>query len=166
MNPLVGGNPLGDGPFLFGMVLIHAAAYTAVTVAFGMGLLALRPPKDSAFDFHLEVVRWIRIGFLLLSSALILQCTWTTFAWGEFWVWDPVKSFSLLAWLVYAGILHMHHVPTYRGRAVVLANLWGWGFLFLTFLGTMLMDRSLLVSDPGRPNSTIHEPGTTGRSSP
>lgn len=163
MNPLHDGWPLGEGPFLIGMALIHAAAYVALTVAFGIALLSLRPPKDSVFNFRLAVLRWIRIGFLLLSAELILQCTWTTFAWGEFWVWDPGKNFSLLVWLVYAGILHMHHVPTYKGRHLVLACLWGWGFLVLTFLGTMLVDQSLLVSDPGRLNSTLQKSGTAGQ---
>lgn len=148
MNPLLVGSSQVSGPILIGMAVMQIAGYAALTVGFGLGILSLRPRRESRFDPQGAVLRWIRAGFLLLSAALILHSTWTTFALGEFWVWDPAKNMSLLVWLVYAGLLHMHHVPTLRGRNFVIASLWGWSILVLLALGMTLLRQSAPLAIP------------------
>jgi|GEM_PF-1731113 len=121
-----------EGFFRTLLAVTQGTAYAALTVAFVLGLLSLRLrslPELRCVEYQRRTIQWIRAGFLLLTLAQIAHCTWTTFAWGESWVWDPAKSLGLLAWMTYAGVLHMHHVPTLKGRKAMLASLGGWVFL-------------------------------------
>ncbi len=128
MNPLLLGAGQ-EGPFRFLVAGLQAAAYAALTGAFGLGLHALggapgiRPKREQ------RTLQGIRAGFLLLSLALIAHSAWTALVWGEAWAFDTAKNLGLFAWLVYAGVLHLHHVPGLRGRRVILASLLGWGLV-------------------------------------
>lgn len=148
MNPLlVGSTP--DGPFHLVLLLLHAGAYGAFTWAFGLGCGSLRR-GESAAALQASALRWLRVGFLLLSAGLIAHGTWTNFTWGEFWTGEPAQNLGLMVWLAYAGVLHMHHVPSLRGKKTILASLAAWGLLALLLLGVNLRsDRGSLSPSTG-----------------
>lgn len=136
MSPwLVGATP--EGPLGLALIALHVGAYGAFTWAFGLGCTSLRRGESEA-AFQKRALRWIRVGFLLLAAGLVAHSTWTTFAWGEFWTPDPAKGFALVVWLVYAGVLHMHHMSTLKGRKTILASLFAWGLLVIILLGVNL----------------------------
>jgi len=136
----------GSGIFRIVLVVIFMAAYAALTIGF---VLAFRSLLRS-IDLEKTVVKWIRVGFLLLSVALIVHSTWTTFAWGEYWAWDPAKNAGVLAWLMFAGVLHMHHVPELRGRRVLFASLAAWSLFTLTLAAMMLFTTTPELGNSGR----------------
>ncbi len=147
---LLGSTP--DGPFRFLLLLLHAGAYGALTWAFGLGCGSLR--RGDSATLQVSALRWLRVGFLLLSAGLISHSTWTTFAWGEFWTWDPAKNLGLLVWLAYAGVLHTHHLPGMRGKKTILASLVAWGLLALLLLGVNLRSDRGAVSPTGTASQT------------
>ncbi len=152
MNPLLlGSTP--DGPFHLVLLLLHTGAYGALTWAFGLGCRSLRR-KTSATTLEASSLRWLRAGFLLLSAGLIAHSTWTTFIWGEFWAGEHGQNLGLITWLVYAAVLHMHHVPSLRGRRTILASLAAWSLLAISLLCVNLR------SDPG---SVSHSTGTASQ---
>jgi len=141
--------PTLEGPFRFVLALLHVGAYGALTVAAVIGCLSLRG-EESAATRQVTSLRWMRVGFLLLSAGQIAHSTWTTFAWGEFWTWDPAKNLGLMVWLAYAGVLHMHHVPSLKGRKTIIASLVAWGLLAIVLLGVNLRsDRGVVSSSNG-----------------
>ncbi len=143
MSPwLMGATP--EGPFGLALIALHLGAYGAFTWAFGLGCASLRRGESEA-AFQKRTLRWIRVGFLMLTAGLVTHCTWTTFAWGEFWAPDPARGFGMVVWLAYAGALHMHHVPSLKGRRTILASLVAWGLLVIILLGVNL--RAGLGSD-------------------
>jgi ABC-type transport system involved in cytochrome c biogenesis permease subunit len=40
---------------------------------------------------------------------------WANEAWGRYWAWDPMETWSLVAWAVYALHLHLTLTLGWRG---------------------------------------------------
>lgn len=89
------------------------------------------------------VFRFISVGFLFYTIMIISGAIWANQAWGRYWGWDPIETWSLITWLLYALYLHMHFTYTrlrgsflawYAALAVVFAafSLWGVGFVYQT----------------------------------
>lgn len=131
-------------------VTIYFIGYASVTVAFVLGILALMKPGDLNFesgsfwaravgttDVNFEKMnrQWLRFGFLLLACGLITGGTWAKFAWTDYWAWDPKENWGLISWLAYGAVLHMHYVPTLKGRKAVWASLFAWVFVLFTYFG-------------------------------
>jgi cytochrome c-type biogenesis protein CcsB len=75
--------------------------------------------------------RFIGLGFLMLAIMLVSGSIWAARAWGAYWGWEPVETWSLLAWLAYGIYLHLHRTYGWRGtRAAWAATL---GFLLFLF---------------------------------
>ena len=98
-------------------------------------------PKPEIFDEN--TFRNISIGFLFYTVMVISGSIWANNSWGRYWGWDPIETWSLITWFVYAIYLHLHYAfPKARGKfsawysilAVFFAvfSLWGVGMLYDT----------------------------------
>jgi len=71
----------------------HVAAYAAsylilLFAAFGIGR------------------RFVPLGFVLMTSGLVLGAVWGKLAWSEWWQFDPKENWSFVTWLAFALCLH------------------------------------------------------------
>ena len=57
---------------------------------------------------------------------------------GRFWSWDPKEILTLLAWLIYAVLLHERLAVGWRGRRAALLAICGFLVLVGTFVGANL----------------------------
>lgn len=48
---------------------------------------------------------------MIVSGAI-----WANQAWGRYWGWDPVETWSLIAWAIYAIYLHLTLTLGWRGK--------------------------------------------------
>ena len=87
--------------------------------------------------------RLITIGFLFYTAMLLSGSIWANQAWGRYWGWDPIETWSLITWLMYAVFLHLHFTfKKLRGAftawyaiiAMVFAafSLWGVSYVYST----------------------------------
>jgi ABC-type transport system involved in cytochrome c biogenesis permease subunit len=83
--------------------------------------------------------RSLLIGFPLLTAGLIAGAIQAHHAWGRFLTWDPTQVLSLLAWVVYAGILQARLTAGWRGRKAAILSILGFCAVLLTFLGVSIM---------------------------
>ncbi len=83
--------------------------------------------------------RSLLIGFPLLTAGLIAGAIQAHHAWGRFLTWDPTQVLSLLAWVVYAGILQARLTAGWRGRKAAILSILGFCAVLLTFLGVSVM---------------------------
>lgn len=137
---------------------IHASFATAGTgcfiVAAGISFLWLwkrwrNGPLSGAFDIPSpeaideSATRLITVGFLFYTVMLLSGSIWANQAWGRYWAWDPIETWSLITWLVYAVFLHLHFTfKKFRGAftawyaivAMVVAafSLWGVSYVYST----------------------------------
>ena len=117
---------------LFGAAVLHAGLLSrteglmrkrsgAAPVAAGLPLLQLER----------LTFRFVSAGFVLLTAALILGV-----AYADPWRWDHKAVFSVLGWLVFAGLLVGRRTLGWRGR---LATRWvyvGAAILLLGYVGS------------------------------
>ena len=60
--------------------------------------------------------RFIMTGFLLLTLAIVAGSFFAKQMWGAYWSWDPKQCWTLVTWLLFAGILHARITVGWRGR--------------------------------------------------
>lgn len=70
-------------------------------------------------------------GFPLLTLGLLVGSVWARTAWGSNWQWDPKQIWTLLAWSLYAFLLHQRLVIGWRGHKSAWFSILA--FLFLLF---------------------------------
>ena len=79
--------------------------------------------------------RFMILGFVFETLMLIAGAIWAQDAWGRYWAWDPLETWSFLTWLTLAFFVHArvtiqlqpHHSALFIIGVFVLA--------FLTFFG-------------------------------
>lgn len=60
--------------------------------------------------------RFVLAGFLFWGIMIASGAIWANQAWGRYWGWDPIETWSLIVWLVYAFYLHLRFTLGWRGQ--------------------------------------------------
>jgi ABC-type uncharacterized transport system permease subunit len=79
--------------------------------------------------------RALLVGFPLLTVGLLAGALQAQAAWGRLFTWGPTQVLSLLAWLMYAGLLQARLTAGWRGRKAALLAVVGFGVLLGAFVG-------------------------------
>lgn len=82
---------------------------------------------DVVADLDLTAWRFVAVGFVADGIMLIAGAVWAQDAWGRYWGWDPLESWSLLTWLVAGFALHLR--VTSRTRPWI-----GWWLIIVLFV--------------------------------
>jgi cytochrome c-type biogenesis protein CcsB len=78
------------------------------------------PPLRDLDNINHVCLLW---GFPLLTSGVIMGSLWAKTAWGSPWQWDPKQTWTLVAWLVYAFLLHQRLAIGWKGhKAAVFSS--------------------------------------------
>ncbi|SRR5579885_166607 len=78
-------------------------------------------------------------GFLLLTLAILSGALWARHTWGVFWSWEPRESWSLITWLLYAGLLESRLTVGWRGRRAATLTIVVFAVLVGSFVGVSLL---------------------------
>lgn len=127
--------------FLGDTLFVLAAGVSAVYLVYEKKLKAKRPlgPADQhapslekldRINYHL--LGW---GFLMLSLAIISGSIWADATWGHYWSWEPQESWSLVIWLLYAGLLESRLTVGWRGRRAAALTIVVFTVLVGSFIG-------------------------------
>jgi ABC-type transport system involved in cytochrome c biogenesis permease subunit len=84
-------------------------------------------------------MRFMYIGFVLLTVGLVLGSVWGEFAWGNYWGWDPKENWALISWFVFLINLHLHHMPGVNRRVAASVCVIGFVAVLFTYLGMHLL---------------------------
>jgi len=71
------------------------------------------PPQDVVDDL---TARFVLAGFLLWGIMIVTGAIWANESWGRYWSWDPIETWSLVVWLIYAIYLHLKYMRKWRGE--------------------------------------------------
>ena len=74
----------------------------------------------------------------MLSLAIVSGAIWADATWGHFWIWEPQESWSLMIWLLYAGLLESRLAAGWRGRRAAALTIAVFTVLLGSFLGVSL----------------------------
>jgi ABC-type transport system involved in cytochrome c biogenesis permease subunit len=76
------------------------------------------------------------VSFICHSVMLVAGAVWAHSAWGRYWSWDPLETWTLVTWLMLGGILHVRstfrNMSRQAGHVLILVT---FAVAFLTFFG-------------------------------
>lgn len=76
------------------------------------------------------------IAFIFHSFMLVAGSVWAHSAWGRYWSWDSLETWTLVTWLALGGLLHaratFRNMPQGLGHALLVGV---FAIAFLTFFG-------------------------------
>lgn len=87
----------------------------------------------------------IKIGFPLLTLAIITGALWAESAWGSYWNWDAREVWALITWLIYAIVIHARLVAGWRGRRAAVLSIVGFLTILIAFFGIKILKKGLHV---------------------
>jgi ABC-type transport system involved in cytochrome c biogenesis permease subunit len=94
---------------------------------------SLTIPEPDALD--ILSYRFIVLGFINHAVMLVSGAIWAKNLWGHYWSWDPLETWSLIAFLYYAFYLHTRSFLEWKlkraawlavlGLVVMAVSFWG-----------------------------------------
>ncbi|TLM77457.1 MAG: cytochrome C biogenesis protein, partial [Actinobacteria bacterium] len=60
--------------------------------------------------------KFVSAGFLFWTVMIASGAIWANEAWGRYWGWDPIETWSLVVWLIYAAFLHFRLTLGWKGE--------------------------------------------------
>ncbi|MEP6873888.1 MAG: cytochrome c biogenesis protein CcsA [Burkholderiales bacterium] len=130
---------------LFGAAVLHAAMLGRAERQMRTAALATTSAKKGMPLLQLErmTFRFVGAGFVALSAAIALG------AWfASPWRWDHKTVFSMLGWLVFAGLLAGRRAFGWRGPAATRGVYAGAVLLLLAYVGSRFVLEVLLHRAP------------------
>src|SRR5271157_4579658 len=145
-------SPLLRGFWLMAHIGLTMGGYATLTLNFLGGVFYLiqeRQLKAKRFGFffrrlpslsQLDTLNYwcLSIGFPLLTAGIITGSLYAQHTQGRFWSWDPKEVLTLLAWLIYAVLMHERLTVGWRGRRAAWLAICGFLVLLVTFVGANL----------------------------
>ena len=112
------------------MTAVSLAVMLLMNHAWGVAGDRVSPEQHDPVVWRLLAVAFVFHSFMLIAGAV-----WAHDAWGRYWSWDPLETWSLLTWLCLAIVLHLrltYHIPPPLGWSLAI---FVFVLAFLTFFG-------------------------------
>lgn len=78
----------------------------------------------------------MEVGLYLITIGCFLGGIWANVSWGRYWSWDPKETWCLVSILVYAFVMHMHHIPGFHSRHYFsAASVLAFSSILMTYFG-------------------------------
>jgi ABC-type transport system involved in cytochrome c biogenesis permease subunit len=55
-------------------------------------------------------------GFVFWTITVVAGALWANEAWGRYWGWDPIETWSLITWLLFGVYLHLRRFFRLQGK--------------------------------------------------
>ncbi|MBI4697521.1 MAG: cytochrome c biogenesis protein CcsA [Nitrospirae bacterium] len=118
-------SPSLSGIWLVIHILFNKLAVGAILISLGASVLYLIKKGRARGEFFdklpsLEVLdeysyKFIGFGFIFWSITVVAGSIWANQAWGRYWGWDPIETWSLITWLLYGLYLHLRYFFKWQG---------------------------------------------------
>jgi len=125
-----------SGKIFLGVCLVSASSA-------GLLLLARLAPRSGlagllAAQPRIRKAVWssLFLAFIFHSFMLLAGAVWAHSAWGRYWSWDPLETWTLVTWIALGGILHARvtfkNMPDLLGYWLIVGV---FALAFLSFFG-------------------------------
>lgn len=138
--------------WLYVHIIFAWFAYSSYVIAFALSVLFLIREKREPTDFNSRLpdlktldqlsYRFVAFGFIMDAVMIAAGAIWANMVWGSYWSWDPIETWSLVSWLIYALYLHLRVTMGWRNRRAawlavfalsgVIISFWGVNFITST----------------------------------
>jgi len=130
---------------LFGAAVLHGAMLNRAERQMRVRAVASSAASKGLPLLRLErlTYRFVGAGFAVLSAALLLGAWFATP-----WRWDHKTVFSIMGWIVFAGLLAGRHAFGWRGPRATRWLYAGAALLLLAYVGSRFVFEALLHRAP------------------
>jgi len=104
------------------------------------GLLERFPEQDVIDGL---TFRFVGAGFIFQGVMIASGAIWANEAWGRYWGWDPMETWSLIAWAVYAIYLHLTLTMGWRGKRAAWVAVVSLPVIVFSLLGVPVLYNSI-----------------------
>jgi ABC-type transport system involved in cytochrome c biogenesis permease subunit len=122
-----------SGKLFLGLCMLAAATAGLLLIGKRVGL---EPPIPVLDDRDRAVWLTLSLAFVCHSFMLIAGAIWAHSAWGRYWAWDSLETWTFVTWLSIALLLHaratFRRMPPAVGWSAVVGI---FALAILTFLG-------------------------------
>ncbi len=87
--------------------------------------------------------RFVALGVIFLATMIVAGAIWANEAWGRYWGWDPIETWSLISWLVYAAYLHLRLTLGWRGKRTAIVAMVALPVLVFALIGVPVFYNSI-----------------------
>jgi ABC-type uncharacterized transport system permease subunit len=132
---------------LFGAAVLHASLLDRAERALrqrGAAGASAALPGIPLLKLEALTFRFVSSGFMVLTAAIVMGALF-----AGAWRWDHKTVFSLLGWLVFAGLLLGRRTFGWRGRQAIRWLYAGSLLLLLAYVGSRFVFEVLLQRSPG-----------------
>ncbi len=70
-------------------------------------------PEPDVIDIY--AYRFAGFSFTFWTIAMLAGSIWAYDSWGRFWAWDPIETWSLIAWILFGINLHLRRFFGLKG---------------------------------------------------
>ncbi len=106
-----------------------------------LALLFERLPGQEVLDSL--TFRFVGAGFIFQGIMLASGAIWANQAWGRYWGWDAIETWSLIAWAIYALYLHLRLTLGWSGRRAAWVAVIALPVIVFSLLGVPLVYDSI-----------------------
>lgn len=119
----------------FGFYAISTGA--AIFLILREKLLQWKPSLKIPETLSLDIMgyRFIAMGFINHAVMLLSGAIWAKKLWGHYWSWDPLETWSLIAFLYYAFYLHTRSFLKWKLKPAAWLALLGLFVMAISFWG-------------------------------
>ncbi len=144
--------PTFTGVWLVLHVCFYFLAFGTAVVSVGASVLILvgkasgRSAAGEGFDpekLDGLAYRYGGLAFAFWGIGMLTGAIWANNAWGRYWGWDPVESWSLLTWLVFGIYLHLRRFYAWKGVRAAWLMVVCFTLAIISLFGTSLVTQSI-----------------------
>lgn len=144
--------PSFTGIWLVLHVSLYFSSFATILTALASSIPLLRPGwapqarglrEASRADYDATAYRFAGIGFALWGMGMLTGAVWAYHAWGRYWGWDPVETWSLVTWLVLGVYLHLRRFFAWDDRKAAWLLVGSFVLALMSLFGTTLIANSL-----------------------
>ncbi|KAF0208739.1 MAG: cytochrome c biogenesis protein CcsA [Actinomycetota bacterium] len=121
-----------------GLAIVHILRLSRREVK-GDGFFASLTP-ESLDDL---TAKFVSAGFVFLGIMIAAGAIWANEAWGRYWAWDPIETWSLVSWLVYAVVLHLRRTMGWVGKRFAWITIAALPVLLFALIGVVIVYESI-----------------------
>jgi cytochrome c-type biogenesis protein CcsB len=122
-------------------IALGLGALVLLRKRFGQSAWAGRVPGDAELDQR--GYRFMALALIFDTCGIVAGAIWAQNAWGRYWSWDPLETWSLITWLTIGLSLHVRAsfktTPATNALLVVAVFV----VAFFTFFGVPFVSTSL-----------------------
>lgn len=122
------------------VALVQSLVVLARRTKFG-GERLVRLPDDTTLielSFRILAIAWIFDSLGIVAGAI-----WANDAWGRYWSWDPLETWSLMTWLSIGAAMHAKAAFKLRNLTAAALVVGVFVVAFLTFFGIPFVSTAL-----------------------